>query len=90
MQLSSSLESDACIWYLTTNILDNTIGVFLCVGVLSLIERYLFNDRYYRYQSGNYYTVLKEYEEEKSYSGSMVEGDHVRALEITTRRTRYA
>lgn len=62
IQLSSSIESDACIWYLTTNILDNTAGVFLCIGVLGLIERQLFTPHYTRYQSGNYYTVLIEYE----------------------------
>jgi hypothetical protein len=37
MQLSSRLSSDACIWYFTTNILDNTLGVILCVSVLGLI-----------------------------------------------------
>lgn len=63
MQLSTSLDSDACIWYLTTNILDNTVGVFLCIGVLTLIERYCFGKRYQHFQSGNYYTVLNEYED---------------------------
>jgi len=75
MLLSTSLDSDACIWYLTTNILDNTVGVFLCIGVLTLIEKYMFGEKYYRFQSGNYYTVLKEYEDEKSYAGNtLVEG----------------
>jgi hypothetical protein len=37
MQLSKTLANDACIWYFTTNVLDNTIGVFMCVGVLRLI-----------------------------------------------------
>lgn len=75
MQLSTHLDSDACIWYLATNVLDNTVGVFLCVGVLSLIEKNLFNDKYVRYQSGNYYSVLDEYEDERSYGGSvMIEG----------------
>ena len=41
MLLSTRLDSDACIWYLTTNILDNTVGVFLCIGVLTLIEKYV-------------------------------------------------
>jgi hypothetical protein len=61
MQLSHSLDSDACIWYLTTNILDNTVGVLLCIGVLTLVEKYAFGERYSRFQSGNYYTVLREY-----------------------------
>jgi hypothetical protein len=42
MSLSSTLSSDACIWYLTTNVLDNTIGVFLCVGILGLLEKHVF------------------------------------------------
>ena len=66
MQLSTRLDSDACIWYLTTNILDNTVGVFMCLGVLKVIEEYIFGDKYYRFLSGNYYTLMKEYEEEKS------------------------
>jgi hypothetical protein len=37
MQLSSQLDSDACIWYFTTNVLDNTLGVLLCVTILGLI-----------------------------------------------------
>jgi hypothetical protein len=92
MTLSSSLDSDACIWYLTTNILDNTVGVFLCIGVLTLIEKYVFGERYNRFRSGNYYTVLTEYEEERSFGGNLnLEGDSpYLALEITRRKTRYA
>lgn len=59
MQLSSSLSSDACIWYFTTNILDNTLGVVLCVSVLGLIEKYLLSPNYTHFQSGNYYTVSR-------------------------------
>jgi hypothetical protein len=35
--LSSHLNNDACIWYFTTNILDNTLGVLICCGVLRLV-----------------------------------------------------
>lgn len=35
--LSNHLDNDACIWYFTTNVLDNTVGVFICCGVLRLI-----------------------------------------------------
>ena len=92
IQLSTSIESDACIWYLTTNVLDNTVGVFLCIGTLSLVEKHLFEPRFTRFQSGNYYTILAEYEEEKSYGGNvMIEGEnHMRAFEISQRKTRYA
>lgn len=61
MQLSSQLSSDACIWYFTTNVLDNTIGVLLCVTILSLVEKHLLAPKLTRYQSGNYYTVLESY-----------------------------
>lgn len=65
MQLSSQLENDACIWYFTTNVFDNTIGVFLCVGVLTLIETQLFQPRpnWWRFKSGNYYHELDHYQE---------------------------
>jgi hypothetical protein len=65
MQLSSKLDSDACIWYFTTNVLDNTVGVVICVGILSLIERKVLEPNYRNFQSGNYYTTLESYEEEK-------------------------
>jgi hypothetical protein len=67
MQLSSLLSGDACIWYFTTNILDNTVGVLLCVTVLGLIEKYLFSPTYTRFQSGNYYTVGQSFEEDRSF-----------------------
>lgn len=34
-------SSDECLWYFTTNILDNTIGVLICVFCLVLIEKRL-------------------------------------------------
>lgn len=92
IHLSTSIESDACIWYLTTNIMDNTLGVFLCVGVLSMIEKNLFAGNYTRYQSGNYYTILTEYEDEQIFGGGdvMIEGESkMRSLEITRKKTRY-
>ena len=58
IELSANIESDACIWYLTTNVLDNTVGVFLCIGALSLVEKKIFTPNYTRFQSGNYYTIL--------------------------------
>lgn len=61
MSLSYKLDSDACIWYLTTNILDNTLGVFVCVGILQLIEKAFFVGKYQRFQSGNYYTEKYEF-----------------------------
>lgn len=72
IHLSTSIESDACIWYLTTNILDNTVGVFLSVGVLSVVEKNLFAEDYDRFQSGNYYTILTEYEDEQVFGGDVM------------------
>lgn len=68
MQLSSRLSSDACIWYFTTNILDNTIGVVLCVSVLGLIEKHILYPNYTNFQSGNYYSECQAFEEERSMS----------------------
>ena len=65
IKLSANIESDACIWYLTTNVLDNTVGVFLCIGALSMIEKKVFEPNYTRYQSGNYYQILSEYDDER-------------------------
>jgi hypothetical protein len=62
MQLSNKLSSDACIWYFTTNVLDNTVGVILCVVVLSLIEKHILEHRWNNFQSGNYYKTLESYD----------------------------
>ena len=34
-------SSDECLWYLMTNILDNTLGVLICILSLKLIEKRL-------------------------------------------------
>lgn len=44
--LSFHLANDACFWYFTTNVLDNTFGVFICVGVLQLVETKIMNKKY--------------------------------------------
>ena len=68
------------------------MGVFLSIGVLEIIEKHLFINKYKRYQSGNYYTILATYEDEKTYGGNIkIEGEsQVKALEITHRKTIYA
>lgn len=50
-------SSDECLWYFTTNILDNTIGVLICVFCLVSIEKTLVNKGKPQYVSGNYYTT---------------------------------
>lgn len=61
--LSAHLDNDACIWYFTTNVLDNTVGVFICCGVLRLVEGLVMADRCEQYKSGNYYDII-EYNDE--------------------------
>lgn len=61
--LSNHLDNDACIWYFTTNVLDNTVGVFFCVGVLRLVEKYILAGRWEQFRSGNYYDIV-EYEDD--------------------------
>jgi hypothetical protein len=90
MQLSSQLSSDACIWYFTTNVLDNTLGVLLCLTILSLVETKLLAPRLTRYQSGNYYVVLESYEEERGAVGEDPSGSILKPFEITKKKTIYA
>ena len=52
-------SSDQCLWYFTTNILDNTIGVLICIFCLVNIERYFTKKGKFEYVSGNYYFVDK-------------------------------
>ena len=63
--LSAHLASDACIWYFTTNVLDNTVGVFFCCGVLRLIETHAMAGKCDQFRSGNYYDMV-EYDDERS------------------------
>jgi hypothetical protein len=52
-------SSDECLWYFMTNILDNTIGVLICILCLRSIEWSLARRGEYQYISGNYYTKQK-------------------------------
>lgn len=55
-------NSDTCLWYFTTNVLDNTVGVFLCVMALRLVERQLIRKGKLHLVSGNYYSSVEEHE----------------------------
>lgn len=88
MQLSSKLDSDACIWYFTTNVLDNTVGVLICIGILSIVEQKLLEPNYRNFQSGNYYTVCESFEEEKVFTGAG-SNDVVKPFEITMRKSSF-
>lgn len=52
-------SSDECLWYFMTNILDNTLGVLICVMCLRGIEWSLVRRNRLQYVSGNYYTKKK-------------------------------
>lgn len=52
-------SADECLWYLTTNILDNTLGVLICVYSLRGIEWSLARRGRNKYISGNYYSKEK-------------------------------
>lgn len=77
-------DSDECLWYFLTNILDNTLGVAICVGSLKLIERNLTKRRKLQYVSGNYYFKEKlhsvnyqqnDLKEKKDVQGDLVMDD---------------
>lgn len=48
-------SADECLWYFMTNILDNSLGVLLCVSFLRGIEWSLRRRGRIQYISGNYY-----------------------------------
>lgn len=52
-------SADECLWYFMTNILDNTLGVLICVLCLRGIEWSLFRRNQIQYISGNYYSKKK-------------------------------
>ena len=49
-------SADECLWYLTTNVLDNSLGVLICVFILRGIEWSLKRRGRLQYISGNYYS----------------------------------
>jgi len=51
-------SSDECLWYFITNILDNTLGVLICVLSLKAIENSLRKRGKGEYISGNYYKIV--------------------------------
>jgi hypothetical protein len=61
-------SSDECLWYFITNILDNTLGVLICVLALKGIHHNLRIRGRLEYISGNYYqriTRKEEYENDE-------------------------
>ena len=87
--LSNRLSNDACLWYFITNVLDNTLGVFIIILILKLVEGYLLADRWPEYISGNYYDII-EYEDSNpgnSYVSTNPENkDSIRSLAISQQK----
>lgn len=52
-------SADECLWYFITNVLDNTLGVLVCVLCLKGIEKSLRHRQKFQYISGNYYLTEK-------------------------------
>ena len=51
-------NSDECLWYFVTNVFDNSMGVFICIVLLKLIENNLRSRRKFELISGNYYSKI--------------------------------
>jgi hypothetical protein len=51
-------NSDECLWYFVTNVFDNTVGVFICIVLLKLVENNLRKKRRFELISGNYYRKI--------------------------------
>ena len=57
-------NSDSCLWYFTTNVIDNTLGVFICVFSLRKIEKQFMKKGKMYLISGYYYTIKDRNNEE--------------------------
>ena len=64
--------------------------MLLCLTLLSLVERRILHPRLTRYQSGNYYSVLDSYEEEKVFSRDDQNETVLKPFEITRKKSIYA
>jgi hypothetical protein len=57
LKLSDKQTKHQCLWYFATIMLDTTLGMLICVGLLRLLETTLLRGTLSKYQSGNYYEV---------------------------------
>lgn len=57
LKLSDKQSTHQCLWYFATVMLDTTLGMLICVGLLRLLETTLLRGSLSKYQSGNYYEV---------------------------------
>ncbi|CAD8137672.1 unnamed protein product [Paramecium pentaurelia] len=51
-------DSDECVWYLATLLLDTTIGVLFSYVILKLVELALEHFQMANYRSGNYFLII--------------------------------
>jgi hypothetical protein len=68
LDLSTKMSTCACNWYFSTNILDNTFGVFLTLLTLRTLENFVLVGKLCRYRSGNYYTSIEEWDYETTFT----------------------
>lgn len=73
--MSQQHDSDACYWYFITNMLDNTVGVFLCLALLRFLDHHFITTKHEQYRSGNYYKTYEYYDDHLSatYGSNLVE-----------------
>jgi hypothetical protein len=61
----------------------------ICCGVLTLVEKYVLNNRCEEFKSGHYYEVIEEWEDESETSrGSQL--THYSTLEIISKRKKIS
>ncbi len=41
LKLSKKQTHQECMWYFATIVLDTTVGMVICVGILTLLERFI-------------------------------------------------
>lgn len=89
LRLSVKQENDPCLWYFATIVLDCTIGMLICVGILRLAEVTLFKGSRAKYQSGNYYEVIQVDESLITHGDVLFDPDaKMMPLQVTERRTK--
>lgn len=88
LSLSVKQENDPCLWYCATIVLDCSIGMLICVGILRLLEVTLFKGSRMKYQSGNYYEVIQIDESLITHGEGPDPDAKIQPLQVTERRTK--
>lgn len=86
LRLSVKKDNNPCLWYFATIILDTTVGMLICIGILRLLEITLFKGQRAKYQSGNYYEIV-EVDESLVMHGDIVDNEvKLQPMQVTERR----